>query len=74
MSIQIARDSFARQDLCREVVATSQDCDWCGGFRYRSGRKLQALFRYSTETDGGRTHDHRGLFCSKGCHDSYHDQ
>jgi hypothetical protein len=72
MSALISRDPFARQELHREVMATSRSCDNCGGFRWRGGRKLQSLFAYFTESDGGRRFEHRGLFCSKPCHDSYH--
>jgi hypothetical protein len=64
----ISRDPFARQELHRVLVETTKGCDWCGGKR-RSGKKL---FQYQTETDGGRTNPHKGLFCDKDCHDSYH--
>lgn len=63
----INRDPFARQELHRETVETTETCLWCGQTR-RGGK----LFQYSTEDDGGRTHIHPGLFCSKTCHDSYH--
>ena len=63
----ISRDPFAREETRRTIVRTVLDtCAWCGQ-SYR-GR----LYRYSTHTDGGRRYDHRGLFCSKSCHDSYH--
>ena len=71
----ISRDPFARQELHREVVnpevtqfsPCAPTCSWCG-----QTRKNGSLFAYSTETDGGRTFTHRGLFCSKSCHDIYH--
>ena len=72
MSRLISRDPFARQEIHREVVASSQSCRNCGGFRWRGGRKLQAMFEYRTETDSGRNFVHTGLFCSKSCHDAYH--
>ena len=72
MSRLISRDPFARQEIHREVVASSQSCRNCGGFRWRGGRKLQAMFEYRTETDGGRNFVHTCLFCSKSCHDAYH--
>lgn len=65
----ISRDPFARTELHRTFVRPTGDetCDNCGGLNGRGG-----LFEYHTETDGGRTYPHRGLFCSKSCHDSYH--
>ena len=73
---QIARDPFARQTLMRETVhalAAGQTCTWCGGIRKTRGR-LRYLYRYGTEQDAmhPRVSWHPGLFCSKGCHDSYH--
>lgn len=65
MSALISRDPFARTELHREIVRTPGRCAWCGQPRPR-------LFRYRTETDGGRRFDHTGLFCSKACHDDYH--
>jgi hypothetical protein len=68
----ISRDPFARTELHRELVpAPGQSCAWCGSFRHNVA-STHKLFRYSTETDGGRKHVHRGLFCSKSCHDDYH--
>lgn len=69
MSRLISRDPFARTELHRCVPdqMSNLTCDWCGNRRARGG-----LFRYSTESDGGRKFDHRGLFCSKSCHDSFH--
>lgn len=66
--VMISRDPFARQELHRETVATTEGCSWCGN-KPRSGKKL---FRYLTETDSGRKSPHKGLFCGKDCHDAYH--
>ncbi len=68
--IFISRDPFARTEVSREIVLPScgQDCQWCGGLNKRG-----KLFRYITESDGGRSYPHTGLFCSKPCHDSYHN-
>ena len=65
----ISRDPFARQDTVRQSVTTTQSCSWCG--QTRNGGKL---FEYGTQPDSisGRINWHRGLFCSKGCHNSYH--
>ena len=67
--MQVSRDPFARTELHRSIVyvAKSVTCDWCG-----NQRRNASLFRYSTESDGGRKFEHRGLFCSKPCHDAYH--
>lgn len=66
--VQIGRDSFGRFDLIRRLVATAATCTWCGA-RRKSGK----LFEYGTWDDGGRVGWLKGLFCSKGCKDSYHD-
>ena len=71
MSTLISRDPVARTELRRVVwpVTTGTMCSWCGNGR-RSGRP-HTLFKYVTETDGGRTIPHSGLFCSKPCHNIY---
>lgn len=66
MSRLISRDPFARQELHRESVKTTRDCSWCG-----SKRDNGTLYRYFTESDGGRRSEHSGVFCCKSCHDSY---
>lgn len=72
MSRLISRDPFARQELHREaVLAPAHSCDWCGSYRGKTA-DTNKMFRYSTETDGGRKFEHRGLFCSISCHNSYH--
>jgi hypothetical protein len=71
----ISRDPFARTTLNRIVVhANGATCAWCGGNRQHRGRALTTLFRYVSTTDSiyGRAVTHKGLFCSKSCHDSYH--
>lgn len=66
----VSRDPFARTTLYRLRVYGGRRCDWCGqAKRPPSGRPY--LYQYSTESDGGRSHVHRGLFCDKSCHDSY---
>jgi hypothetical protein len=69
MSRYISRDPFARTELHRETIPAygNRSCDWCGNLN-RAGK----LFTYRTESDGGRKSEHRGAFCSKSCHDSYH--
>lgn len=72
MAAMINRDPFARQELHREAVRwPNTKCGWCGGIRTARGG-VPMLYRYRTETDGGRRHEHSGLFCSKDCHDAYH--
>jgi hypothetical protein len=68
----INRDPFARTELHRETeyVGANRTCDWCGN---AAVTKLgNYLYRYRTESDGGRSSEHRGLFCCKSCHDAYH--
>ena len=68
----ISRDPFSRTEIHRRLEVCHDGCKWCGGYRTHKGANTWNLFRYYTETDGGRWHDHPGLFCSKSCHDSYH--
>jgi len=68
---QISRDPFARETLEREVTDNMSACDGCGQQRTSRG-KVRGLFQYITASDSGRRSAHRGLFCSKSCHDSYH--
>lgn len=42
-------------------------CDWCG-----QAPRAHRLFQYYTESDDGRRSYHKGHFCCKPCHDSYH--
>jgi hypothetical protein len=63
----LSRDPFAGSEQHRRTATTSTGCNRCGGTR-KSGR----LFSDETQTDGGRTQQHKGLFCSGACHDSHH--
>lgn len=70
----ISRDPFARQEIHRSAITDyhGAQCQWCGSL----GRALKhgghRLYRYETQTDGGRCFVHGGVFCCKSCHDSYH--
>lgn len=76
-NVQISRDPFARTTLVRRVVRLNPNmppkcCFECGGLNSHLN-----LFEYGTENDGLTAsyigpHWHKGLFCSKGCHDAYH--
>lgn len=66
--ISINRDPYARTETIRRTVQTNKGCDWCGENPH--GR----LFQYGTESDNGRGGFHKGSFCSKSCHDAYHDR
>jgi len=68
---QIRRDPIARETLLREVIdGMERTCSYCG-----SKREDGKLFVYYTEPDSVRPRrvKHHGEFCSKSCHDSYHD-
>ena len=77
----ISRDPFAREELHRRLVPTRCGCAECGRVR-RRGRAMppeggvnpatDRLFKYDIQTDGGRTHPIRGLFCSADCMRAYH--
>jgi hypothetical protein len=66
MSALFKINSAVRTELRRTTVAVAGDkeCDWCGD-------KRSKLFQFSTETAAG-SYPHRGLFCCKRCHDSWH--
>ena len=65
----VRRDPFAREELHREEQASRPGgCDWCGGENGRGN-----LYRFSVETDGGRTRALAGLFCSVGCLESFNE-
>ena len=73
----IRRDPFAREEMHRVnvrgplITIGKRTCDWCGQVSRLSNGEPR-LFAYRTERDGGSTHEHKGLFCSVGCHDTYH--
>jgi hypothetical protein len=74
----LRRDPFARQTLVREVIralAPEQTCSWCGGVRMPRRCRTPSLYRYGTEADAIRPRVawHDGAFCTKSCHDAYHD-
>lgn len=65
----VNRDPFARHELHRESIdvgLASSGCAWCGSKRVTRGGNYR-LYRYRTETDGGRTSTEDRLFCSAGC-------
>lgn len=72
---QVSRDPFARTELVRRQISIDhsidRSCSWCGAVRHgRGGHKYLSI--YATQSDGGRTSEHKGAFCCKSCHDSYH--
>jgi hypothetical protein len=73
----ISREPFARMTLVREVLCPlvgAQTCSWCGNIR-TTRSSTPFLYRYGTEPDAihARVSWHEGAFCSKSCHDVYHD-
>jgi hypothetical protein len=74
MSRLISRDPFARQELHRTRVPVlrtdGRSCAECGTLRSSDG-PWGYLYRYSVQTDGGRTYEDTKLFCSVGCRRSY---
>lgn len=72
MSRLINRDPFAREELHRmRLFVSGTTCNWCGSVK-RTRKGDAYLFVYETQTDGGRSHVHKGSFCCKSCHDAYH--
>jgi hypothetical protein len=77
MMTTLSHDGIARQSTVRQSINTKicgmmsaeHTCEWCGGVR--PGK--QVLYQYGTQSDASGNIDwHKGLFCSKGCHDAYH--
>jgi hypothetical protein len=74
----ISRDPFARHTLVRITIcplASGETCSWCGSVRRSRRGRTPFLYRYGTEPDAIRSRIawHDGAFCSKSCHDAYHD-
>jgi hypothetical protein len=70
--VTISRDPFAREDVIRRVHHTVQDCDFCGQYRTRKGKK-QPPFEYGCWPDGGKTSWDGHVFCSLACRKAYFD-
>lgn len=75
----ISHDAFARLSIVRRVVVALSNthrpctCAECGQPRYRAAKLTHSLFQYGTALDDRTAIDwHRGAFCSKSCHDTYH--
>jgi hypothetical protein len=71
----VKRNPFAREELHRERVYVQNSlttCAWCGQVKKTPSRRPY-LFQYRAESDGGRTSNIRGLFCSESCRKSYHE-
>lgn len=71
----VRRDPFARTELHRELVTVpaSTTCGWCGQKRHYKGKETDKLFQFYSESDAGRRAMIRGLFCSTGCMESFHN-
>ena len=69
--MRISHDPFARQELHKiraQAHVEAKGCNWCGGVSARGW-----LWVYETRPDdSSRRFAHRGAFCCKDCHDSYH--
>lgn len=73
MSTLVSRDPFAREELHRDREYSGRTCSECGRHRLTPhGRAF--LYRYSVETDGGRTFVDDRLFCSVGCRRAFYGQ
>jgi len=61
----VNRDPYARIELHKESIVG--ECDFCGSSN-RSGK----VWKYRTESDGGRQEEIKGQFCSKACMQDYY--
>lgn len=78
----VSRAPFARTEIVRRNSENYSDCSYCGQQRTKSGLyatsapRIFPLWEYGTERDDrpgeSNVNWHKGLFCSKGCHDAYH--
>ena len=70
----VSRDAFARTELHRETVKcwSGETCRWCGGFKpSKTGGRY--LYRFRSESDGGRVMPVAGLYCSSACFKTYNE-
>ena len=75
MSAQISHDGFARTALYRKReydLPTSRGCTWCGQ-EHRTPKGRPYLYRYQTESDGGRAFGWGNPFCSIDCMRTYNN-
>lgn len=76
--VVVSHDGAARQETVRRLAdRNGKNCSWCGGYRWVTATETYypspKLFEFGTRPDdSNRTNWHSGLFCSKSCHDSYH--
>lgn len=83
MPRQLSRDPFARESLhARRVTAPSGDmghmdrlycCDYCGTTK-RTKRGRPYAYRFTVESDAGRTSEIPGTFCSVSCMRTFHQR
>lgn len=59
----VNRDPCEREELHKQSAGQGE-CDWCG--------TRKRVWKYRVETDGGSKFEIKGLFCCKGCMESYH--
>jgi hypothetical protein len=73
--VEISHDAFARQSIVRRITENHSECDNCGQQRLVL-KVVKGLYQYGTSRDDrpgeSNVNWHKGLFCSKGCHDAYH--
>lgn len=73
MRIQTGRNPFARETIRKRKIYTPDFykgklcCDWCGN-------NTNTLYQYFVDSDSrAGTTDIKGVFCSIGCLNSYHN-
>jgi hypothetical protein len=66
-----------RRMFVRRITYVRNKCDNCGGNYENPGKNKIGLYEYGTERDDkpgeANVNWHKGLFCSKECHDAYHN-
>ena len=87
MSRQLSRGPFARETLhARRHTGCTVDtpepgtfgarlyaCDWCGTTK-RTKRGRPYAYRFTVESDAGRTSEIPGTFCSVSCMRTFHER
>ena len=62
----VNRNPFAREEIHKEPILGR--CDFCG-----NQNKYKKVWKYHAESDAGRTNEIKGIFCSLGCLNNYHN-
>lgn len=75
----VSRDPFARQETHKARVKGGE-CAWCGQrdpghpLAFQEDRPSHRIWRYRTESDGGRVAEDTRTFCSLSCRRAFYGE